>query len=289
MSAAMEPVPVSSSKLSRGGVVAVAAAGVALVLAVVAAIVVLRRSDSDSSTRASQRFLDVSADAEAVVALLDHDDISADAPGATLAALSTIGLTSSDHVASFDGAPTATVREFFRAVRRASGLGRSAFILEIDRDGRSMVVRVAVRGDLKAALAARDQRQPTSLGSAAPNIGSATPNRPVDPDGTLSIMISRADVDAVLANPMSGTQGLRVVPSMIAGAPDGFKLYAIRPDSFAAKLGFDNGDTVQRVNGVTLDSAERALEIYTTIRDADTFTVELTRRGQSRTHTITIR
>lgn len=96
-------------------------------------------------------------------------------------------------------------------------------------------------------------------------------------------------VEAVLANPMAFGKGARVVPAVKDGKADGFKLYAIRPTSGYAKLGFQNGDTLQRINGMELTSADKALEVYTKLREATKFVIDITRRGKPVTLTITIK
>jgi len=92
--------------------------------------------------------------------------------------------------------------------------------------------------------------------------------------------IDKSLVEKVLLNPMAVAKGARVVPSMKNGKPDGFKLYAIRPSSAFAKLGLSNGDTLQSINGFELNSADRALEVYTKLREATSLEVEVTRRGK---------
>ena len=92
--------------------------------------------------------------------------------------------------------------------------------------------------------------------------------------------IDKALVEKVLLNPMAVAKGARVVPSMKNGKPDGFKLYAIRPTSAFAKLGLTNGDTLQSINGFELTSADKALEVYTKLREANSLEVEVTRRGK---------
>lgn len=101
--------------------------------------------------------------------------------------------------------------------------------------------------------------------------------------------IQRSVVDKVLANPMSVARGARIVPSVKNGEANGFKLYAIRPSSMYAKLGLRNGDTVQAVNGFDLTTADKALEVYTKLRDASNLTVTVTRRGKPVTINYTIR
>jgi general secretion pathway protein C len=92
--------------------------------------------------------------------------------------------------------------------------------------------------------------------------------------------IDKSLVEKVLLNPMAIAKGARVVPSMKNGKPDGFKLYAIRPSSAFARLGLTNGDTLQSINGFELTSADKALEVYTKLREATSLEVEVTRRGK---------
>ena len=101
--------------------------------------------------------------------------------------------------------------------------------------------------------------------------------------------IDKSLVEKVLLNPMAVAKGARVVPSMKNGKPDGFKLYAIRPTSAFAKLGLSNGDTLQSINGFELTSADKALEVYTKLREAKQLVVAIVRRGKSSTLTYTIK
>ena len=89
-------------------------------------------------------------------------------------------------------------------------------------------------------------------------------------------------------NPMAIAKGARVVPAVKNGQPDGFKLYAIRPNSPYAALGFMNGDTIQAVNGLELRDASTALDVYTKLRSAKELQIDIMRRGQPMMLTITI-
>jgi general secretion pathway protein C len=101
--------------------------------------------------------------------------------------------------------------------------------------------------------------------------------------------IDKALVDKVLANPMGVAKGARVVPAVKDGKPDGFKLYAIRPSSVYSKLGLTNGDTLHSINGFDLTTADKALEVYTKLREATSLQVDVTRRGQGLTLNYRIR
>src|SRR5450755_1217712 len=140
------------------------------------------------------------------------------------------------------------------------------------------------------------------LGAAAPVVAAVTPPSDGSGDEMQAAVdagvkkiddnhyeIDKALVDKVLANPMGVAKGARVVPAVKDGKPDGFKLYAIRPSSVYAKLGLQNGDTLQSINGFDLTSADKALEVYTKLREATSLQVSVTRRGKQEQLSYTIR
>ena len=102
-------------------------------------------------------------------------------------------------------------------------------------------------------------------------------------------VVARAYVDKLLANTEALAPTVRIVPSLVDGKPDGFKLYAMRPDSVWRKLGFVNGDTVQTVNGLDVSSPENALVAYMQLRNATELAVRIVRHGDPLTLTYEIR
>jgi hypothetical protein len=100
--------------------------------------------------------------------------------------------------------------------------------------------------------------------------------------------VKQSLVDKMLVNPIAVAKRMRIVPAMINGKPAGLKLYAIRPSSAFARLGFRNGDTMVALNKHRLDAASEALEAYSLIRDAKKIEVELVRRGKPVTLVFTI-
>ncbi|MCP3168538.1 type II secretion system protein GspC [Myxococcus qinghaiensis] len=71
----------------------------------------------------------------------------------------------------------------------------------------------------------------------------------------------------------------RIVPAFREGTPQGFKLFSIRPGSVYEKLGLQNGDILQRINGVALDSTEKALEQYMLLKKSRHLEVDIDRGG----------
>jgi general secretion pathway protein C len=59
----------------------------------------------------------------------------------------------------------------------------------------------------------------------------------------------------------------------------GFKLFSIRPDSIYSKIGVQNGDVIRRINGFDLNSPEKALEVYSKMKDASRIEIEIERNG----------
>jgi general secretion pathway protein C len=92
---------------------------------------------------------------------------------------------------------------------------------------------------------------------------------------------------------MSDLNGLakdvRIVPAYKGGQANGFKLFGVRPGSLFSNIGIQNGDVVRRINGYDMNSPEKALELYSKLKDSGRIEIELERRGTSVTKTYNIR
>jgi general secretion pathway protein C len=95
--------------------------------------------------------------------------------------------------------------------------------------------------------------------------------------------VDRNLIAKVLENPMGLAKYARVVPANKDGKPNGFKFYAIRPNSPIAQLGFSNGDTLEGVNGIALTSANTAMDAYLKLRDSTTFELAIEHKGKDMT------
>lgn len=100
--------------------------------------------------------------------------------------------------------------------------------------------------------------------------------------------VPRALIDALLASPVAFGRAARAIPALKAGAVIGFKLYAVRPGGLCARLGLANGDTVTAIDGVALDTMDRALDAFSTLRTATTVELAVTRHGKPLTLTVAI-
>ncbi|RJS16831.1 general secretion pathway protein GspC [Corallococcus sp. H22C18031201] len=73
----------------------------------------------------------------------------------------------------------------------------------------------------------------------------------------------------------------RLMPAFQDGQAVGFKVSAIRPDSFYTRLGLQNGDVLRRINGFDLNSPEKLLELYAKLRDSPHLELDVVRGGAS--------
>ena len=81
---------------------------------------------------------------------------------------------------------------------------------------------------------------------------------------------------------------VRVTPHMIQGKPSGFRLTRLRP-GLLQQIGLINGDVLQRVNGLDINSPEEALKAYQAVQNEPTVRLEILRRNSPTTLTYEIR
>jgi general secretion pathway protein C len=100
--------------------------------------------------------------------------------------------------------------------------------------------------------------------------------------------VPRSTVDNALNNLSQLATEARVVPAFEGGKPVGFKLFSIKPGSLYSKIGLQNGDVINRINGYEMSSPEKGLEVYQKLKDSANITVDIKRRGKGMTLDYTI-
>jgi general secretion pathway protein C len=139
--------------------------------------------------------------------------------------------------------------------------------------------------DLKVIILNNGHREFIDLeapGTGAPLVAAAKPSaaegiRKLD---DRHFQIERSTVNNALANLNELAMQARIVPSFKNGQANGFKLFSIRPDSLYSKIGIENGDVIQRINGYDMNSPDKALEAYTKLRNAGALDLTIERNGQ---------
>jgi general secretion pathway protein C len=134
--------------------------------------------------------------------------------------------------------------------------------------------------------------------AAAPPLPTATP---VKEPGTLvagngikamnenEYEVPKAEIDKTLSNLNDVAMQARIVPAFQDGVAKGFKLFSIRPDSIYTKIGIQNGDVIRRINGFDLNSPEKALEVYSKLKEANRIDIEVERNGSVLRKTYNVR
>lgn len=95
--------------------------------------------------------------------------------------------------------------------------------------------------------------------------------------------VSRATAEAARTNIASELRLAQMEPRIIDGRTDGFLVRKLMPKSLLTKMGIKRGDVILRVNNMTLDSPEKALQILQQLREARHLTVDLERRDKPMT------
>jgi general secretion pathway protein C len=95
--------------------------------------------------------------------------------------------------------------------------------------------------------------------------------------------VDRGVVDKILENQAELMRSARIVPEQKDGKVVGIRLFGIRPDTLLGTLGLQNGDRLEAINGFTMASPEKALEMYARLRTATNLNVKLSRRGSPAT------
>lgn len=93
--------------------------------------------------------------------------------------------------------------------------------------------------------------------------------------------VPRDEINRTLGNLNEVAMQARIVPAFKDGQAQGFKLFSIRPDSIYSKIGVQNGDVIKRINGFDMNSPEKALEVYSKLKEANHIVIELERNGAS--------
>ena len=102
-------------------------------------------------------------------------------------------------------------------------------------------------------------------------------------------VIDEEEVESALGNINQLLTQIRVVPNFQDGKADGFKVFAIKPESIFAKIGLKNGDVIRKVNDQDITSPEKAFGVFQELRNEKNLQVEISRRGQTESISYEIR
>lgn len=147
-------------------------------------------------------------------------------------------------------------------------------------------VRIAYPGGEEEVLMVEEPSQTgaTPAAAAAPRTATATPRTGALGEGIRSIgenrwLLPKEEVEKARASMNELLRQARMEPNIVDGRTEGFVVRMIQPRSLLSNLGIQRGDVVMQVNGVELDSPEKALQIFQQLREAKNISLSLTRGG----------
>lgn len=175
--------------------------------------------------------------------------------------------------AEIEGAKIRVVQSDGVVLQNAGGLCRLA-MFEVDGAAAKPRLKPAV-SEKKSAK----RRGPSADRNAG--LSDAEMSQGIDKVNETNYNLSRSMLNKVLDNAGKLIGIAAVSPKMEDGQSVGMEIRGVRPDTLLTKLGIQNGDILESVNGQSLSSPDAALGAYSTLRTADKFTLSVRREGRA--------
>ncbi len=102
-------------------------------------------------------------------------------------------------------------------------------------------------------------------------------------------VLDKQEVTAALGNLSQLLTKARVIPNFADGKPDGFKIFSIAPDSLYAKIGLQNGDVLQQINGVEIKDPENFMRVFQQLKDENRIALDFVRNNRRESFSYEIR
>jgi len=128
---------------------------------------------------------------------------------------------------------------------------------------------------------------PMTAGQAAP--APATTPTAVTSTGDGSYVIDQRALNTTLDNPAKAMTDARLLPSQKDGKVEGFRASEVKPNGIFAMLGIKNGDILLRLNDFPMDSPDKALQSFMSLKGQSRLKLEVIRDGQPQTFNYDIR
>jgi len=103
------------------------------------------------------------------------------------------------------------------------------------------------------------------------------------------LTLDRKEVDAAFANlPKLLTQA-RVMPHYSSGKMAGFQVVSVKSESLFDRIGLQSQDVLKRINGMEIKDPSRFLSAFQQVKEEETITLDLIRKGKASTFVYEIR
>ncbi len=132
-----------------------------------------------------------------------------------------------------------------------------------------------------------EQAVPQPAAAAQPAQGVAAGVVPPSPGGT-GIIDQRA-LNAALDNIGQAMTDARLLPSIKDGKVEGFRLSEVKPQGVFGSLGLKNGDILAKINDFPIDSPEKAIQSFMTLKGQNRIKLDIMRDSAPTTLSYDIR
>lgn len=120
-----------------------------------------------------------------------------------------------------------------------------------------------------------------------PNTETGTALKPAS--AKTGLRLDPRDVEGALSDLNKVMTQARVVPNIVGGKTRGYAMFNIVPGSIYTKLGIQNNDIVERVNGVEINSPDTLYQLFQQIKSERKITLDFSRDGRRESVNIEIR
>ena len=136
---------------------------------------------------------------------------------------------------------------------------------------------------------------PTAVAAAATS-QAATPAPPAPPAGGLAAptgsgnyVVDQRALNAALDNIGQAMTDARLLPSVKDGKVEGFRASEVKPQGIFGTIGIKNGDVLLSLNDFPIDSPEKAIQSFASLKGQSRIKLDLIRDGQPTTFNYDIR
>ncbi len=109
------------------------------------------------------------------------------------------------------------------------------------------------------------------------------------PTGSGSYVVDQRALNAALDNIGQAMTDARLLPSVKDGKVEGFRATEVKPQGIFGTIGIRNGDVLLRINDFPIDSPEKAIQSFASLKGQSRIKLDLVRDGQPTTFSYDIR
>ena len=131
---------------------------------------------------------------------------------------------------------------------------------------------------------------PAAASSSPPPAGGAPAANPLAAQTSAgNYVIDQRALNASLDNIGQAMTDARLLPSMKDGKVEGFRVSEVKPQGIFGTIGIKNGDVLLRMNDFPIDSPEKAMQSFASLKGQSRIRLDLIRDGQPTTFNYDIR